>query len=155
MIYRMADENDSEELAMLRWEFKTEGKGNDINGDKQEFLKECSDFLRLELKKGNWNCWVAEDDGEIAAQIFIRKIRKLPKPNKLHAEYGYVSNVYTKPSYRARGIGSQLMKHVKQWASENKLEFLILWPSKRAVPFYEREGFSKNDAVMEFILEEL
>ena len=154
MIYRMADENDSEVLSMLRWEFKTEGKENEIKGDKQEFLAECKDFLRHSLMNGDWSCWVAEDEGEIVSQIFIRRIRKIPKPEKLNAQYGYVSNVYTRPDYRAKGIGKQLMEHVKWWADENKLEFLILWPSKRAVPFYEREGFVQNNEVMELTLEE-
>lgn len=154
MIYRMAGDNDAEVLSMLRWEFKTEGIENEINGDKKVFLAECTDFLRLGLINGDWNCWVAEDEGEIVSQIFIKKIRKIPKPSKLYAEYGYVSNVYTRPAYREKGIGKQLMKHVKQWAFENKLEFLLLWPTKRAVPFYEREGFARSNEVMELILEE-
>lgn len=153
MVYRMADEDDSEMLAVLRWDFKMEGKENIAEDDKQEFVRACADFLRPELENGSWSCWVAEDAGEIVSQIFIRKIRKLPKPEKLFAEYGYVSNVYTKPSHRARGIGSVLMEHVKWWASENELEYLVLWPSKRAVPFYEREGFTQKNEVMELLLE--
>jgi GNAT superfamily N-acetyltransferase len=153
MIFRMADENDSEMLAVLRWDFKTEGKEYESDADKQKFVRECTDFLRPELKNGNWYCWVAEDGGNIVSQTFIRKIRKLPKPGKVIAEYGSVSTVYTRPSHRAKGIGSELMKHVKQWASENKLEYLVLWPSRRAVPFYEREGFTQKNEAMELQLE--
>lgn len=154
MIFRMADENDSEALAQLRWDFKTEGKENELEVGREEFLKGFADFLRPEFKNGNWSCWVAEEDGGIVSQIFIRRIRKLPRPGKLLAEYGYVSNVYTRPSFRGKGIGSLLMGQVKQWALENKLEFLVLWPSKRAVPFYEREGFTQNNEIMELLLEE-
>ena len=153
MIFRMADEKDSEVLAGLRWDFKMEGKENDKLYDKQEFLRAYADYLEPELKNGSWSCWVAEEAGEIVSNIYIRRIRKLPKPAKLHAEYGYVSNVYTRTAYRDKGVGGQLMERVKQWASENSLEFLVLWPSKRAVPFYERKGFSQNNEVMELLLE--
>ena len=49
---------------------------------------------------------------------------------------GYVTNVYTRPAYRGRGIGTRLMSHVLQWAREHDLESLIVWPSETSVRFY-------------------
>lgn len=153
MIYRQTNESDISQLAQMRWDFRTVGK--DVSSfDIAAFLAECCEFLKEGLSSGEWVCWVAEENGEIVSHIYIRRIRKFPKPSRLHDEIGYITNVYTKPEYRGKGIGSQLMQSVKQWATESDIELLFLWPSKRAVPFYEREGFSNKNEIMELILRE-
>jgi GNAT superfamily N-acetyltransferase len=86
-------------------------------------------------------------DGDIASQVFVQRITKVPKPSKLHDAFGYVSNVYTKPAYRGQGIGSNLLARVKTWAKEQDFEFLIAWPSEASVRFYERAGFGATEAV--------
>ena len=91
--------------------------------------------------------WLAESDGEIIANIVVERIVKVPKPSKLDDCYGYVTNVHTREGYRNQGIGSKLLKHVKAWALEQDMEFLVVWPSERSVPFYKRAGFSAKDAL--------
>ncbi|MCP6725838.1 GNAT family N-acetyltransferase, partial [Klebsiella pneumoniae] len=61
-------------------------------------------------------------------------------------------NVYTRPEYRNRGFGSQLMEQVIAWAKAQQLEFLMLWPSDRSVPYYQRLGFDSPDEALELIL---
>ena len=153
MIYREANKSDISQLAQMRWDFRTAGK--DIsNFDEEAFLTECYEFLEDGLLSGEWVCWVAEESGKIVSHVCIRRIRKFPKPSRLHDEIGYITNVYTKPEYRCNGMGSQLMGCVKKWAAENDMELLFLWPSKRAVPFYEREGFTNINEIMELIIRE-
>ena len=73
---------------------------------------------------------------------------KMPKPNRLHDTFGYVTNVYTRPAYRNQGIGSELMRHVIEWAGGLDMENLLVWPSERSIPFYERAGFSADEEAM-------
>ncbi len=40
-------------------------------------------------------------------------------------------NVYTQPAYRRRGIGSQLMQHVLNWAKHQEIDVLSLVSAKR------------------------
>jgi N-acetylglutamate synthase-like GNAT family acetyltransferase len=103
------------------------------------------------LDQDTWVYWIAEDNG-ILANIYIRRIRKVPKPQKLFAEIGYVTNVHTRSDYRNKGIGSELLKNVKNWAIENKIELLFLWPSERSVNFYGRQGFTNINEIMELEL---
>ena len=70
------------------------------------YVDECAAFLRWGIGDGSWVCWVAELEGQIVSHICLRRVRKVPKPNRLHDEIGYVTNVYTRPAYRGRGIGS-------------------------------------------------
>ncbi|MBU5438926.1 GNAT family N-acetyltransferase [Tissierella sp. MSJ-40] len=152
MEYRIANKQDISQLVEMRWNFKMENKEEYNICDKQEFINECESFFKKGLEEGNWTHWIAVDKGDIVSHISISHIRKIPKPSRLHDEYGYVTNVYTKPSYRGNGIGSELMDRVNKWAEEKDFEILIVWPSKKAIPFYKRKGFSNQNEIMEKVL---
>lgn len=120
----------------------------------EEFIAACTDFLKRGLASGDHVYWIAEEKGEIVSQIFVHKIDMVPRPCKIHDQFGYITNNYTKPSYRNRGVGSELMKRVLEWAKAEDLELLIVYPSERAVSFYERAGFYLENEVMELRLRE-
>ena len=84
------------------------------------------------------------------SHIFVRRVTKVPKPNRLHDEIGYVTNVYTRPAYRGQGIGSVLLERMVQWAKDRELDVLFVWPSEQATPFYERAGFSADNEILEY-----
>jgi len=151
MRYRIATKGDITMLSEMRWEHEYEEEAQ-FSITKEEFISECSSFLIKEMERGTWVYWIAEDEGNIIANIYINKIRKVPKPQKLFAEIGYVTNVHTKKDYRNKGIGTELLKRVKQWAVENNIELLFLWPSERSVSFYKREGFKVENEIMELEL---
>lgn len=145
--YRIATEADVDALANMRWEFWLEDGRDPALLDKAAFLRECAGVLKQGLITGRWTYWVALLNGDIASQVFVQQITKVPNPSKLHDAFGYVSNVYTKPAYRGQGIGSNLLARVKTWAKEQDFEFLIAWPSEASVRFYERAGFGTTEAV--------
>jgi len=154
MIYRLATKNDIEALANLRWEFKID-ESYEIDVDvKDIFIKECSEFLLDGIENNTWVYWVAEDDEEIISNIYVNIIKKVPKPHKLDGKIGYMTNVYTVPSYRNKGIGRELLKKVKEWSENSDIELLIVWPSERAINFYESEGFASNNDILELLLQE-
>ena len=47
------------------------------------------------------------------------------------------------PEVRNAGVGQRLLTAIKDWASSENLELLVVWPSERAYPFYERAGFCR------------
>lgn len=56
-------------------------------------------------------------------------------------------------------ISNELHKKIKEsfiydpeMAGENEIELLFLWPSKRSVNFYERQGFTNTNEIMELEL---
>jgi GNAT superfamily N-acetyltransferase len=148
--YRMATETDVDELAQMRWDFRLEEAPGTTIHDQASFLDACSAFLRQGLAEQRWTYWVAQHDSQIVSHIYIQRVPKVPKPNKLHDALGYVTNVYTRPAYRGQGIGTQLMTHVLQWAREHDLESLIVWPSETSVGFYERAGFRDKSDMLEY-----
>ncbi len=140
----------------MRWAHKNEDelldKGVPFDAAGREgYIRACSNFLIQALRE-EFSCWVAVDNEVIVSHIYVVKVRKVPKPGKLDGVWGYVTAVYTVPEYRNNGIGSALVDRVKAWSRENGLENLIVWPSERAVPFYERSGFSGETDVLELPL---
>lgn len=153
MNYRIAGEKDICQLAELRWIHEYDENISSYV-EKEEFIKECSNFLTNGLDAGNWIYWIAVDEDEIIANIYVQKIRKVPKPSKLFAEIAYVTNVHTKEKYRNMGIGTKLLQHVINWAKASEIELLFCWPSERSVPYYERAGFKSQNEIVELLFEE-
>ena len=102
------------------------------------------------LREQRWTYWAAQEETQIVSHIYIQRVPKVPKPNQIDDALGYVTNVYTRPAYRGQGIGTQLMIHVLQWAREQDLESLIVWPSETSVSFYERAGFHGSNEMLEY-----
>ena len=150
-IYRVAAEADVDGLARMRWDFRLEEAPGATRHDQATFLHACTAFLQQGLAEQRWTYWVAEQDAQIVSHIYIQRVPKVPKPNKLDA-LGDVTNVYTRPAYRGQGIGTQLMTHVLGWAREQDLESLIVWPSETSVHFYERAGFRGSPDMLEYVV---
>jgi GNAT superfamily N-acetyltransferase len=147
--YRLAVESDVPALAEMRWTWRTAEDGTRAVVSHEDYVKECCAFLRQGLAEGSWLCWIAEVEGQFVSHIFVRRVRKVPKPSRLHDEIGYVTNVYTRPPYRGQGVGSALLACVVQWARDQEIDVLFVWPSQQAVPFYERAGFRADNEILE------
>lgn len=147
MKYRLAVKTDLNQLAQMRWENWVECGSDPAKQNEEEFVTGFVEDFTARLNK-NWYVWCAVEDATILSHIYIQRIQKVPKPSAPADGFGYVSNVYTRPLHRSTGIGSELMKHVKAWAQEFDLEFLVLWPSDASIPFWRRIDFSVDDPLV-------
>lgn len=156
VLMRLATSDDAIALAELRWDHECEHHPNVAQSfSKDQFVCDCSAVLAEGIADGSWVCWLAIEDGLVIANIFVRRIRKVPKPQKLSAEIGYVTNVHTRMGYRNTGVGTELLRQVATWARGTRIECLFLWPSERSRPFYQRQGFTPENDVMELALTDL
>ncbi len=153
MEYRLAAITDIPQLAEMRWDFRAHHDHIQTEELKSDFLKACIDFLNEALSSGRWTIWIAEENGFIISNIYIELVQKVPRPGRLHASIGYVTNVYTRQEFQNRGIGGNLIRCVQQWAKEETdLELLFLWPSKDSIPFYLREGFHPSGEILIYVV---
>jgi len=148
IVYRPANADDCRVLAEMRWEFRVEERPDlATTEDRDTFLRSCEAWIRYRLALGTWTMWVADvalpEGGErrIVSHIFVQLVDTVPKPGKVIDRWGYMTNVYTRPEWRGRGIGGGLLDWVKLWALGADLEFLQVWPAEGAVEFYQRAGF--------------
>lgn len=147
MNYRIATLDDLPRLALLRWEFRSAGGEAPIE-DESTFAQRYLAFVRDGVESGQWTYWVAEaPEGEIVAQMALCTVRSIPRPSRSSDQWGYLTDCYTRPSFRDKGIGRQLLAHVTAWARTRDLEMLVVWPSERSQTFYARAGFGVDDEV--------
>jgi len=145
---RRATAADAEQLARLRWADSTED-GTVPAQPAASFCAAFAGFVRRALAAGTWTVWVAEADGRLLAHVYVHAVEKVPRPDRPAARWGYTTAVYTVPEARNRGIGSRLLRRVTAWGAAEGLEFLLLWPSERSAPFYERAGFGRSPDALE------
>jgi GNAT superfamily N-acetyltransferase len=137
---RRATVADVPALAELRRDFTFEDGDRGAvapHGFEESFATLVSDGIDA----GRWVVWVAEVGGEIVSHAFVGLIEKIPRPIVALPAIGYLTNVYTRPGFRGRGLGSLVLDAVTAWAREAEIELLVVWPSEASVRHYERHGF--------------
>ncbi len=143
---------DGAELARLRWDFSDETLQERM--PLAAFTAEYVAWFERAMASGRWTFWLAVADERVLGTIFAETIDKVPRPALVGHRWAYITNVYVEPAYRNDGLGARLMRSVQAWAREEQLEFLLLWPSKRAVPFYLRAGFIRENDTLKWNVRE-
>lgn len=151
--FKRASEEDSTPLAELRWDARAEG-GETPAVSREDFLSACVAFLRQGWANGSHTLFIAAQGRLIVALLSIHRVRLFPRPAKPDDYMGVITENYTRPDFRNRGIGRALLQDGIVWSRKNDFELLVVYPSERAIPFYQRAGFSQENDVMELRLRE-
>src|SRR5689334_4335696 len=86
VLFRMATVYDAAELARLRWDFspdEVESSGQSF----EDFQQQFGVFVHTALESGTWAFWVAECQGQLFGNIYVKVIDKVPRPGRFHARY--------------------------------------------------------------------
>jgi GNAT superfamily N-acetyltransferase len=137
---REAGEADADALATLRALFLDGGEGG------AAFAAAVATWLREEGERRT--TWLAERDGAAIGMASLFEYRRMPKPGLQPSRWGYVSNMFVREEHRDAGVGACLLDTVISAAGERGYARLVLSPSERAVPFYERAGFLVPDGAL-------
>lgn len=152
MIIRQAIPGDIPQLAENRWLFRSQLEQPAEQITHEVFIEAMTGFLQRIMPSEYWAIWVAAESEKVIANVYLEVISKLPSVHNLHPSYGYVTNMFTLPEFRCQGIGARLLDEVKAWAADQKLDYLILWPSKASINFYQLHGFTYFNDAMEIKL---
>ncbi|UOQ87291.1 GNAT family N-acetyltransferase [Gracilibacillus salinarum] len=150
MKIRLAEARDIEQLIKMRWDFTIEFDENKKEEAYDTFEKECQTFLENALKDLNWFIWVAEENNQVISHIYIKLIEKVPRPGRITYPFAYMTNVYTIPANRNKGVGSRLLSAVNDWTEENNYEFVIVWPSDDSINYYKKNDYVPCKEPMEY-----
>jgi N-acetylglutamate synthase-like GNAT family acetyltransferase len=144
---RTATIADAGALADLRWEFRS--AQNPPVEPYDAFVQRCAMWMRRELQDGSaWHAWVAVDDRVIVGQVWLHTVQKIPNPSAEREQLAYLSNLYVKVSARG-GTGTRLLETALASCRANRIDRVVLWPSRRSVTLYSSHGFSHGGDVME------
>lgn len=135
---RRASDADADALAGLRWRRATQDHG--YQGDNlDEFVATLGEWMR---GHPTHLAFVAEAADEVVGMAWLAVLDRVPTANKYARRGGDVQSVFVVPELRDRGVGALLMSAVLDEARRLGLEHVTVHSSPRAVPFYERNGWS-------------
>jgi GNAT superfamily N-acetyltransferase len=144
---RPARIDDIDELVRMRAEFTFE-HGDPALPTNPGYEEECRAFLEDAITGERWQIWVAELDGAVVSHAFVALIDKVPRPIYVPRRIAYLTNVYTRPERRNRGIGATVIRRLQEAARDADVEVMIVWPSDESRDFYAREGFQTPDDLL-------
>jgi len=93
-------------------------------------------------------------DGQIVSHAFVAYVDKVPRPTRERRRIAYLTNVYTRPDFRGRGIGGALIERAQARAAEADVELMMVWPSDESIDFYRRQGFAPSEEPVIWVVPE-
>ena len=139
-------------LARLRFALYEEQEGS-IAESPEEYRERFEAFAERALASEDWRAWVARDEDELLAAMWLHTVHRVPVPGKRAGPIGYLTNVYVVPDQRNAGLGAAILDRVTEWCRGERFSAVIVWPTERSRPFYARGGFSRPDEPLVIELE--
>lgn len=147
---RKCEHKDMEALIEIRLEFLKEAGLANEGEDVSDLKNELHRFIELHLNKDLY-MWVAEIDNKIAATGAVSIWDKLPTHfgNENSSKVGYISNMYTRPEYRKKGIASLIVKGITDFLCGEGIPKVMLHAFEDGKGVYKKSGFVSNESFME------
>jgi GNAT superfamily N-acetyltransferase len=142
-VIRIASAGDAPMLAALRRAWTAEQYGPFADpGFETRFL----DWYERESARRF--SWLAEVGSEMVGMMNMAVFERMPQPGREPGSWGYLANSFVLVAHRNRGIGSLLLGALLAHADSRGYERVVLRPSERAIPFYQRAGFTQATELM-------
>ncbi|MFE7083362.1 GNAT family N-acetyltransferase [Priestia megaterium] len=145
MKFRKATFNEIDQLIYLRKKQLVD-EGIEPN---QEIDTELKEFFTNKISDGSLVEWVVEDNDEIIATGAIVFYEFPPTYTNKSGKKAYITNMYTKESYRGQGIATKLLTKLVAEARTAGIIKIWLGASKLGRPVYEKFGFKETDEWLE------
>ncbi len=154
MEIRLANIDDYEQIAEMRWQHAIDedndyGERHTCDIDKDEYIGKVRRFLTTNQE---YKIFVGVENDKVISCMFVYLIPKVPNPNGEDAYIAYLTKVYTLKEYRGRRVRTQLLDYIKSYLDEMRCELIFVWPSDNSITWYEKNGFSRENEIMECIL---
>lgn len=149
MRIRTAETPDAAILATLRYEFRAD---MDAPTERRDTFEERMRSWWARRLPDQWRAWIAVDGDEPIGEVFLQIVGKLPNPVVEPERLGYITSLYVVPGHRNAGVGGALLDQALDECRREGLDTVVLWPSSRSRPLYQRRGFMERGDVMELPL---
>ena len=119
----------------------------DIDAELDAFFKKwliSKDFFQL----------IAEENGKLLSTAAIVYYDLPPSFTNKIGVRGYVTNVYTAPEHRRKGLSKMLLEKILEDAKSRGIKKIWLGASKLGRPLYEKLGFIQQESYMELTLKD-
>lgn len=144
MEYRVAAAGDIEALVQLRNRLVAECGAPNRSVDAQ-----LRAFFEKHLEDGSLVEWLALEDGHIVATAAVEFHEFTPSESNKSGVRGHITNMYTAPAYRGRGIAALLLGKLAETAEARGVKRLWLHASEMGRPVYLKFGFQEASGFLE------
>ncbi|HBN83739.1 MAG TPA: GNAT family N-acetyltransferase [Clostridiales bacterium] len=110
--------------------------------------KRLADYFTSAHADGSFISWVMENNDEIIATSGVCFYTLPPNFSNPTGRTAYVTNMYTKPEYRRKGIATELLNMVIVEAKSRGYKVIRLHTSEFGKSIYEKAGFVDTDGYM-------
>src|SRR5688572_20460556 len=98
--------------------------------------------IKLALASSQVRIFLVEVDGQVvglgrADVLTTDPIFRLRDDHRC----GYIDQMFVRPAFRDRGLGSQLMRLCEDWFRQQGIAHSVLHAAPKALRFYAREGY--------------
>lgn len=131
---------DIAELVELRLGYLTDDFGELTSDQRADIPTELEPYLRFHLGR-DLRATVARCDGRIACTAWLLLVDKPPSPRFPHGRTGVLFNVFTRPTYRRRGLARRVMQELLQDARAMGLDVVELHATDDGYALYKSLGF--------------
>ena len=140
IIYDIANQNDIPELVRLRILYIIDDFGSITDEERAGMEKQLPGYFERELGK-KLIAFVARAEGRLVAAAYLLIIEKPANPFFLNGLDSEVLSVYTEEGYRGKGICTNLMRNMIDYAAEHKISRIDLMATDEGYPIYKKLGF--------------
>jgi GNAT superfamily N-acetyltransferase len=138
-VIRIAGPADGQAIAALRRAWTSEDDGEVADPDYEARFLDW-----YERESARRISWLGELSGEPVGMMNLAIFERMPRPGRATGTWGYLANAFVLAPYRNQGIGARLLTALLAHADDQGYIRVVLRPSERAVPFYQRAGFTAD-----------
>jgi GNAT superfamily N-acetyltransferase len=137
-----AGRGDGDVVADLRREWA----GEEGRGDDPLFAAEFARWYESEYDRRLF--WIAARADNWIGMVNLTVFARMPAPGTPPGHWGHLGNMYVCREHRNLGVGAALLEALLAEADRLGLQRVVLNPSERSVPLYQRFGFSAATELM-------
>jgi len=150
LTYRKATLSDCTALTAIRMANLAPHIENECD-EKIAILREnVYNFFTNALGDNSLVTWLALDNDCIIATSGLTFFRNAPSHTNLTGLTGYITNMYTAPEFRRRGIGTKLFELTVDEAKSRGCGRIVLYSTGLGAGIYKKYGFTECDGYMTF-----
>ena len=146
--FTWATPDDAELLADMRLEMRRERETLPCPVSEAEFRRRNAEFFRRALADGSFLSCIAWERGEAAACSGLSIELHPPTYANPDGKLGYITNMYTRPAWRRRGLAGMLLERLVAEAARLGCAQIELNAAPMARRLYLAHGFRPIDGEM-------
>jgi len=145
MIKRLATLDDVPKLIELR---KKQLHDEELSSNTLDISTELTSYFSTSISNESFIAWVMVENDEIIATSGVCFYTLPPTFSNPSGKVAYITNMYTKPVFRNRGIASELLQEVINEAKNNDCKVIRLHASEYGKSIYLKAGFTESSGYM-------